>query len=161
ATGAQVIFTPHLAPMNRGILATCYARPAADTATDAGPPDPLAVLHRFYAGAPFVVVDERSPSTKPTLASNSPHPPAPSAPAATRPAPKGSRGAARRGGHPGLGLAGNRRPAGSGGVPMTTAEVGAASKAAILVEALPYIRRFWGQVVVVKYGGNALAAAGP
>jgi acetylglutamate kinase len=41
------------------------------------------------------------------------------------------------------------------------AEVGAASKAAILVEALPYIRRFWGQVVVVKYGGNALAGARP
>ncbi len=38
--------------------------------------------------------------------------------------------------------------------------VGAAEKAEILVEALPYIRRFWGQVVVVKYGGNALAAAG-
>jgi acetylglutamate kinase len=36
--------------------------------------------------------------------------------------------------------------------------VGAAEKAGILVEALPYIRRFWGQVVVVKYGGNALAA---
>jgi acetylglutamate kinase len=31
-----------------------------------------------------------------------------------------------------------------------------ALKAEILVEALPYIRRFWGQVVVVKYGGNAL-----
>ncbi|HEY2302947.1 MAG TPA: acetylglutamate kinase [Acidimicrobiales bacterium] len=30
-------------------------------------------------------------------------------------------------------------------------------KARILVDALPYIRRFWGQVVVVKYGGNALA----
>ena len=29
-------------------------------------------------------------------------------------------------------------------------------KAAILVEALPYIRRFWGQVIVVKYGGNAM-----
>ena len=27
AVGAQVLFTPHLAPMNRGILATCYARP--------------------------------------------------------------------------------------------------------------------------------------
>ncbi len=27
-SGAQVIFTPHLAPLNRGILATCYARPA-------------------------------------------------------------------------------------------------------------------------------------
>ncbi len=29
----------------------------------------------------------------------------------------------------------------------------------MLVEALPYIRRFAGQVVVVKYGGNALAGA--
>ena len=38
-----------------------------------------------------------------------------------------------------------------------TGEVGPGAKAAILVEALPYIRRFWGQVVVVKYGGNALA----
>ena len=33
----------------------------------------------------------------------------------------------------------------------------AGQKAAILVEALPYIRRFAGKVVVVKYGGNALA----
>jgi N-acetyl-gamma-glutamyl-phosphate reductase len=89
AIGAQVIFTPHLAPMNRGILATCYARPAGAThaasathapsathpasATDADPPDPLAVLRRFYAGAPFVVVDERSPSTKATLGSNCAH----------------------------------------------------------------------------------------
>ena len=29
-------------------------------------------------------------------------------------------------------------------------------KAAVLSEALPYIRRFWGQVVVVKYGGSAM-----
>lgn len=29
-------------------------------------------------------------------------------------------------------------------------------KAAVLVEALPYIRRFAGKVVVVKYGGNAM-----
>jgi acetylglutamate kinase len=35
--------------------------------------------------------------------------------------------------------------------------LGAAGKAEILVEALPYIRRFWGKVVVVKYGGNVLA----
>lgn len=35
-----------------------------------------------------------------------------------------------------------------------------ATKAEILIEALPYIRRFWGQVVVVKYGGNAIAGAG-
>ncbi|MDA8400425.1 MAG: acetylglutamate kinase [Actinomycetota bacterium] len=32
----------------------------------------------------------------------------------------------------------------------------AAAKAGILVEALPYIRRFWHKVVVVKYGGNAM-----
>jgi acetylglutamate kinase len=32
-----------------------------------------------------------------------------------------------------------------------------AAKAAILVEALPYILRFWGKIVVVKYGGNARA----
>ena len=32
-----------------------------------------------------------------------------------------------------------------------------ATKAATLVEALPYIRRFAGKTVVVKYGGNALA----
>jgi acetylglutamate kinase len=31
-------------------------------------------------------------------------------------------------------------------------------KARVLVDALPYIRRFWGQVVVVKYGGNAMTA---
>lgn len=35
----------------------------------------------------------------------------------------------------------------------------AAKKAEVLVEALPYIRRFANQIVVVKYGGNALAGA--
>lgn len=34
-----------------------------------------------------------------------------------------------------------------------------AEKAQILTEALPYIRRFFGKTVVVKYGGNALAGA--
>ncbi len=34
-----------------------------------------------------------------------------------------------------------------------------ADKAQILTEALPYIRRFFGKTVVVKYGGNALAGA--
>ncbi len=32
-------------------------------------------------------------------------------------------------------------------------------RADVLIEALPYIRRFAGKVVVVKYGGNALAGA--
>ncbi len=38
-----------------------------------------------------------------------------------------------------------------------TRRLGAADKAAVLAEALPYIRRFWGKVVVVKYGGAAMA----
>src|SRR5688500_16818005 len=66
ATGAQVLFTPHLAPMTRGILATCYARPT-------GTGDPLSILRDFYADEPFVVVDERSPSTKATYGSNTAH----------------------------------------------------------------------------------------
>jgi acetylglutamate kinase len=36
----------------------------------------------------------------------------------------------------------------------------AAGKAEVLAEALPYIRRFWGKVVVVKYGGAAMADPG-
>src|SRR6267142_2974722 len=31
-----------------------------------------------------------------------------------------------------------------------------AQKAQILAEALPYIRRFYGKTIVVKYGGNAM-----
>ncbi|MCA1692873.1 MAG: acetylglutamate kinase [Acidimicrobiales bacterium] len=38
----------------------------------------------------------------------------------------------------------------------TTALVSPADKATILADALPYIRRFWGKVVVVKYGGSAM-----
>ena len=68
ATGAQVLFTPHLAPTNRGILATVYARPAAPhvLTTDTA----LELLAAAYAGEPFVVVSDRSPSTKATLGSN-------------------------------------------------------------------------------------------
>ena len=40
-----------------------------------------------------------------------------------------------------------------------TAGSAAAAKAAVLVEALPYIQRWQDRVVVVKYGGNALAGA--
>ena len=69
ASGAGVLFTPHLAPMNRGILATCYARPAGAVDTD----DLLAVYADAYAGEPFVTVSENSPSTKATLGSNSAH----------------------------------------------------------------------------------------
>jgi N-acetyl-gamma-glutamyl-phosphate reductase len=67
--GASVLFTPHLAPMNRGILATCYARPPASTSTEAV----LACLRTAYDDEPFVVVTDGSPSTKATLGSNSAH----------------------------------------------------------------------------------------
>jgi acetylglutamate kinase len=39
---------------------------------------------------------------------------------------------------------------------VSTADPDPAAKARVLVEALPYIRRFWGKVVVVKYGGHAI-----
>ncbi|MBA2624917.1 MAG: acetylglutamate kinase [Acidimicrobiia bacterium] len=39
-----------------------------------------------------------------------------------------------------------------------TASLTAGDKAAVLVEALPYLRRFRGHTVVVKYGGNAMGA---
>ncbi len=67
---ATVLFTPHLAPMNRGIIATCYGRPAKDGLTSE---DALQILADFYAGEPFMVVDERSPSTKAVTGSNSVH----------------------------------------------------------------------------------------
>ncbi|HZM42677.1 MAG TPA: acetylglutamate kinase, partial [Acidimicrobiales bacterium] len=38
----------------------------------------------------------------------------------------------------------------------TTTREDAAHRAAMLLEALPYIHRFRGAVVVVKYGGNAM-----
>jgi len=69
--GAQVLFTPHLAPMNRGILSTCYARPAGGAALDTA--SLLAALNDAYSGEPFVVVREESPSTKATLGSNAVH----------------------------------------------------------------------------------------
>lgn len=67
--GGSVLFTPHLAPMTRGILATCYARPTGATSTEAL----LGLLHQAYDDEPFVVVTDGSPSTKATLGSNCAH----------------------------------------------------------------------------------------
>jgi N-acetyl-gamma-glutamyl-phosphate reductase len=66
ALGGTILFTPHLAPMNRGILATC-------TAMAKGPCDPLAALREAYADEPFVHVSEHPPSTKWTHGSNAVH----------------------------------------------------------------------------------------
>ena len=69
AAGAEVLFTPHLAPMVRGILATCYARPAGGAGA-LSTADVLDVLGEFYAAEPFVAVGEQPPSTKATAGSN-------------------------------------------------------------------------------------------
>ncbi|MBI4882870.1 MAG: N-acetyl-gamma-glutamyl-phosphate reductase [Actinobacteria bacterium] len=68
--GAQVLFTPHLAPLSRGLLATCYAAPGEhELSTQVL----LRALGDFYAREPFVVVGEASPSTKAALGSNAAH----------------------------------------------------------------------------------------
>jgi N-acetyl-gamma-glutamyl-phosphate reductase len=66
AGAVQVLFTPHLAPMNRGILATCYGRSPSPTSTA----EVLDCLHAAYDTEPFVVVTHGSPSTKAVLGSN-------------------------------------------------------------------------------------------
>lgn len=65
-TGAQVLFTPHLLPMTRGILATCYAKPVGKTSTK----QLLALLRGVYVNEPFVHVIDGSPSTKSTYGTN-------------------------------------------------------------------------------------------
>jgi N-acetyl-gamma-glutamyl-phosphate reductase len=63
AIGGTVLFTPHLAPMTRGILATCYGEAT-------GPCDPLRALAEAYADEPFVHVGEDAPATKWVAGSN-------------------------------------------------------------------------------------------
>ncbi len=73
ATGAHVLFTPHLAPMSRGIFTTAYARPAPGRESDVSTESLLACLHDAYDDEPFMVVDERVPSTKATQGANTAH----------------------------------------------------------------------------------------
>jgi len=68
--GTDVLFTPHLAPMVRGILATCYARPAVEGLTTE---DAMAVLRASYADEAFVTVVDAPPSTKATSGANTAH----------------------------------------------------------------------------------------
>ena len=69
--GAELLFTPHLAPMVRGILATCYARPRAGTTVTTD--GVMAALHDAYDAEPFVVVTDAPPSTKASAGSNAAH----------------------------------------------------------------------------------------
>jgi N-acetyl-gamma-glutamyl-phosphate reductase len=60
----SVLFTPHLIPMTRGILATCYGRARATTEQC------LAAARQFFANRPFVRVLEKPPHTKWAMGSN-------------------------------------------------------------------------------------------
>lgn len=64
----SLTFTPHLAPMSRGILATCYVR--VEAGISAGEIDGL--YGGFFAGCPFVVLLEGGsfPETKAVAGSN-------------------------------------------------------------------------------------------
>jgi N-acetyl-gamma-glutamyl-phosphate reductase len=66
----QVLFTPHLAPMTRGLLATAYARPAV---SDLGTASLLERYRAFYGDEPFVAVVDAPPATKATRGSNAAH----------------------------------------------------------------------------------------
>lgn len=61
---ALLTFTPHLIPMTRGILATCYARGNVTTEQC------LAAARKYFAGRPFVRVIDKPPHTKWATGSN-------------------------------------------------------------------------------------------
>jgi N-acetyl-gamma-glutamyl-phosphate reductase len=60
SANANVIFTPHLTPMDRGILSTIYARPV-ENATAA---DINKCLEAYYRNEPFVRITDQPPKTK-------------------------------------------------------------------------------------------------
>ena len=60
--GVEVTFTPHLVPVDRGLLSTCYARIVG---RDVPHPDDLLTLYAdHYAAHPFVEVVERPPGMR-------------------------------------------------------------------------------------------------
>lgn len=64
--GVDVTFIPHIVPMTRGILGTCYARLRADLSQA----QLLDLYREYYSGQPFVRVVESPPQSKHTWGSN-------------------------------------------------------------------------------------------
>jgi N-acetyl-gamma-glutamyl-phosphate reductase len=62
----EVLFTPHLIPMDRGIFSTIYAIPRRPL----GERELLDMYRAYYAGAPFVRVIEHLPATKDCAGTN-------------------------------------------------------------------------------------------
>ena len=65
-TEVTTIFTPHLTPMDRGILTTTYSRPKGTLAEE----KLLDTLREFYADEPFVRVVDHLPGTKDSTGTN-------------------------------------------------------------------------------------------
>jgi N-acetyl-gamma-glutamyl-phosphate reductase len=65
-SAVDVIFTPHLVPMDRGILATIYAQPKGPAVEH----DLLALYRSFYARSRFVRVVGHLPATKDSAFTN-------------------------------------------------------------------------------------------
>ena len=61
---AGIAFVPHLVPMTRGLLATCYVRSTASAN------ECVMAARALYDGSPFVRVTDTSPKTKWASASN-------------------------------------------------------------------------------------------
>ncbi|MDO8472522.1 MAG: N-acetyl-gamma-glutamyl-phosphate reductase [Dehalococcoidia bacterium] len=67
----SLTFVPHLMPMTRGMLSSCYAKLIAGTLTGAGAQTEVRNIYRdFYKDAPFVRIVDAPPQTKHTLGSN-------------------------------------------------------------------------------------------
>ncbi|WP_254511346.1 N-acetyl-gamma-glutamyl-phosphate reductase [Anatilimnocola floriformis] len=66
ATQPQVIFTPHLTPMDRGILSVSYSKPKRSFTEE----EALNHLRDAYRGEPFVRVVKHLPTTKDVAHSN-------------------------------------------------------------------------------------------
>ncbi|MGF1578450.1 MAG: N-acetyl-gamma-glutamyl-phosphate reductase [Gemmataceae bacterium] len=62
----QVIFTPHLIPMDRGIFSTIYAEPNRTISAD----QLLDLYREYYQTAPFVRIVDHLPATKHTAHTN-------------------------------------------------------------------------------------------
>jgi N-acetyl-gamma-glutamyl-phosphate reductase len=63
---ANVIFTPHLVPMDRGILSTCYVQPRGEVSEE----KLFTALRSRYADEPFVRVVDHLPGTKDSTGTN-------------------------------------------------------------------------------------------
>lgn len=64
--GVELLFTPHLVPVSRGMLVTAYGQLAAPRSTN----EALDLLREAYEDEPFVVVTDEPPTMKDTAGSN-------------------------------------------------------------------------------------------